>query len=79
MSDLVERLADLTAHRDRDVLDAALVSALCELLSPVLVAVHRCVGDEDALRWLTRARMCAGDVAATTDGLWTDFEQLPRL
>ena len=79
MSDLVERLADLTAHRDRDVLDAVLVSAFCELLSPTLVAVHRSVGDEGSLRWLTRARMSAGDVAPTTDGTWTDFDQLPRL
>ena len=79
MSDLVERLADLTAHRDRDVLDAVLASAFAELLSPQRVAVHRCVGDEGALRWLTRASMCAGDVAPTTEGTWTDFDQLPRL
>ncbi len=79
MPDLVDRLADLTAHRDRDVLDAALASAFCELLSPLRVAVHRCVGEEGAERWLTRARMAAGDIAATTDGSWTDFEQLPRL
>ena len=79
MSDLVDRLADLTAHRDRDVLDAALASAFCELLSPLQVAVHRCVGDEGAERWLTRARMAAGDIAASTDGVLTDFEHMPRL
>ena len=79
MTDLVDRLADLTAHRDRDVLDASLVSALCELVSPQWVAVHRCVGDEGAERWLTRARMAAGDIAASADGAWADVEQLPRL
>ena len=79
MTDLVERLADLTAHRDRDVLDASLVSALCELLSPASVAVHRCVGDEGNQRWLTRARMAAGDVAAVAETGWAEIEQLPRL
>jgi len=79
MSELVDRLADLTAHRDRDVLDVSLVGALCELLAPILVAVHRCLGDEGTERWLTRARMAAGDVAASADGAWTDVEQLPRL
>ena len=50
MSNLVERLADLTAHRDRDVLDASLVAALQELRSPLLVAVHRSVGEVGAER-----------------------------
>ena len=68
MADVVERLADLTAHSDRDVLDASLASALAELLSPQLVAVHRLVGEEGAERWLTRARMAAGDVAPSAEG-----------
>ena len=79
MTDLVDRLADLTAHRDRDVLDAALAGASSELLAPQLVAVHRCVGEAGHERWLTRARMAAGDIAASADGAWTDIEQLPRL
>ena len=79
MTDLVERLADLTTHRDRDVLDASLVSALCELLSPASVAVHRCVGDEGSQRWLTRARMAAGDIAAVADTGWAEIDRLPRL
>ena len=79
MTDLVERLAELTAHRDRDVLDTSLADALSELLSPLLVAVHRCVGEEGAERWLTRARMAAGDVAASADGAWADLERLPKL
>jgi len=61
------------------LLDVSLVGALCELLTPSLVAVHRCVGDEGAQRWLTRARMAAGDIAASADGAWTDLEQLPLL
>ena len=45
MAELVDRLAELTAHRDRDVLDVTLVSALHEMFLPQLVAVHRVVGE----------------------------------
>lgn len=79
MSELVERIAELTAHRDRDVLDVSLVGALNELLTPLLVAVHRSVGEEGAERWLTRARMASGDVAASADAAWAELDQLPRL
>ena len=68
MSAPVDRLADLTAQRDRDVLDASLVGALCELLALQQAAVHRCVGEEGHERWLTRARMAAADVAPSADG-----------
>ena len=61
------------------MLDAALAGASSELLAPLLVAVHRCVGEDGNQRWLTRARMAAGDIAASADGAWTDIEQLPRL
>ena len=66
MSELVDRLAELTAHRDRDVLDVALVTALHDLLRPHQVAVHRAVGDAGGERWLTRARMSQADVTAVT-------------
>lgn len=79
MSELVEHLAELTAHRDRDVLDVTLVGALNELLAPLLVAVHRSIGEEGGERWLTRARMVVGDVAASADAAWVEHEQLPRL
>jgi diguanylate cyclase (GGDEF)-like protein len=79
VSELVERLADLTAHRDRDVLDTTLVQALHELLQPELAAVHRAVGDAGAERWLTRARMSRLDVAATVDAALGDLDQLPLL
>ena len=33
-------------QRDRDVLDTTLAAAMRDLLYPLQVAIHRCVGDE---------------------------------
>jgi diguanylate cyclase (GGDEF)-like protein len=79
MSELVDRLADLTAQRDRDVLDTTLVGALNDLLAPQSVAVHRVVGDVGGERWLTRARMAVGDVAPLAESAFTDVDQLPLI
>jgi diguanylate cyclase (GGDEF)-like protein len=79
MSELVDRLADLTAQRDRDVLDVTLASALYDLLAPHGVGVHRVVGEAGAERWLTRARMATGDVAPSADATFAEIEQLPPL
>ena len=79
MSELVDRLAELTAHRDRDVLDVALVTALHDMFMPQQVAVHRAVGDTGGERWLTRARMAQTDVAAQADDALADIEHLQTL
>ena len=79
MSGVVEHLATLTGSRDRDVLDVTLVGAFKDLLRPRLTAVYRCVGEKGKQRWLTRAHLLPGDVAATSDPLWTPAESLPLL
>jgi diguanylate cyclase (GGDEF)-like protein len=79
MSQVVDQLAELTAFRDRDVVDATLVTALRDLLQPLQVAIHRCVGEESDQRWFTRARMNLGDVAASSDPSWTEIHDLPKL
>ena len=79
MSRVVEHLADLTGFRDRDVLDVTLVGALKDVLRPQTVAIYRCVGEEGAQRWLTRAHLAAGDSTATADPLWADPTSLPLL
>jgi diguanylate cyclase (GGDEF)-like protein len=79
VSVVVEQLAQLTASRDRDVVDVSLAAALRDLVQPQLVAIYRCVGEEGGQRWLTRARLVPDDVAATSDPLWVDMEQLPPL
>jgi diguanylate cyclase (GGDEF)-like protein len=79
MSQLADHLAQLTGFRDRDVMDTTLVTAIRDLLRPRRVAIYRVVGDEDDRRWLTRARLGVGDVAAHADPLWVDLDSLPRV
>jgi diguanylate cyclase (GGDEF)-like protein len=79
MSDVVERLAELTGFRDRELLDVTLVGALRDLIAPRSVAIYRSVGEEGNERWVTRAHLTAGALAATADPAWIDIETLPRL
>ena len=79
MSKVVDRLAELTGFRDRDLLDITLAGALRDLLHPQRVSIHRAVGDDADRRWLTRASIGADDPTATADPLWVKFETLPRL
>ncbi|CAD5375284.1 GGDEF domain-containing protein [Rubrivivax sp. A210] len=79
MSRVVEHLAELTGFRDRDLLDVTLVGALKDLLRPIGAAIYRRVGEPDAERWLTRARVGPGDKVATADSVWADIESLPSL
>ncbi len=80
MSGVVDHLAELTGFRDRDVMDVTLVTALRDLVGGlVAVAIYRCVGEPGEQRWLTRARLRAGDAVATADSLWIDPDALPKL
>ncbi|MBU6258674.1 MAG: GGDEF domain-containing protein [Burkholderiales bacterium] len=79
MSRVVEHLAELTGFRDRDLLDATIVSAFRELLPPAVIAIYRSVGMAPEQHWLMRARMGPGDVAPVSDPLWSDLSTLPRL
>ena len=79
MSEVVDQLAELTGFRDRDMLDVTLATALRDLLRPLRVSIHRCVGEDGGRRWLTRASLALHDAVASADPLWTDLEQLPRL
>ncbi len=79
MTQVVDRLADLTGFRDRDLLDANLAGVVHELLRPLSVAIYRCVGEASDRRWLTRARLGAQDTVALADPVWTPLETLPPL
>ncbi|WP_395698845.1 GGDEF domain-containing protein [Aquabacterium sp.] len=79
MSKVVDHLAELTGFRDRDVLDTTLAGALRDLLQPLRVAIHRCVGEDNDRRWLTRARLEGAEAAASADPLWVEFDSLPGL
>ncbi|MEW6704277.1 MAG: GGDEF domain-containing protein [Pseudomonadota bacterium] len=78
MTTAIEHLASLTIHRDRDLLDVTLAHAMRDLFCPAEVAIHMLVGPPGgAQRWLLRARLKAGDVAATSDPSWVTLEDLP--
>ena len=79
MPHVVDHLAELTGFRDRDVLDTTLAAVLRDLLRPLCVTVCHTVGDEAQRRWLVRARLAAGDVAASSDSLWAELDGLPKL
>lgn len=79
MTPLTDRIAELTSHRDRELLDRALAGALKDLVQPRMVSIHRCVGEADDRRWLTRARLGTDHAVATFDRSWTDLDLLPRL
>src|SRR6185503_19325971 len=79
MPHVVDHLAELTGFRDRDVLDTTLVAVLRDLLQPLTVTVCHTVGEEPLQRWLVRARLAAGDVAASSDSLWAELDGLPKL
>ena len=79
MSELVDNLADLTSQKDRDALERALVSTICDLLAPLSAAIYRGVGERNNQRWLTCARFGRGDLVPITDTAWASLDTLPRL
>jgi diguanylate cyclase (GGDEF)-like protein len=76
---VVERLAELTDYRDRDVMDVTLVSALRDMLNPLAVAIYRAVGNEGDERWMSRAYLGQGDRVPSADSLGSELSQLPPL
>lgn len=79
MPELVENLADLTALRDRDALDSALVTAINDLLQPASVAVCRVVGDRGNERWRVCAQLQTGETLTHSDSAWSAWDLLPVL
>jgi diguanylate cyclase (GGDEF)-like protein len=79
MPQLVDSLADLTALRDRDALDIALVSAINDMLQPQSTAICRVVGDTGNERWRICAQLNAGQTTSTSDSAWSTLDLLPPM
>ena len=79
MPEIFDSLADLTAFRDRDVIDVTLVTAVRDILQPLALGMYRPVGEPGEEAWSTRARMSANSRVAAADPLWKDVQNLPRL
>ena len=77
MSELVQRLANLTAIRDRDALDIALVTAINDMLLPLTTCISRVVGEKGDERWLISAQLKEGQTVPTADPAWAPVDLLP--
>lgn len=79
MSKLVAKLADLSALRDREALDHALVSTIHDLLRPEKAGICRVVGEAGNEHWLICAQLHADQPHPSADSAWSRLETLPSL
>lgn len=79
MTELVDSLANLTALRDRDALDLALVSTIRDLLQPETTAIYRSVGEAGDERWLTSASLTAEQRVPSSDSEWDAHDTLDSM
>jgi len=79
MNFVIEKLADLTRSRDRDVVDVTLTTLVRDLIDPLVVSIHRRVRVDGEERWLCRARHERGAAVATIANTLDDLSQLPAL
>ncbi|MBP6494218.1 MAG: GGDEF domain-containing protein [Rhodoferax sp.] len=79
MPHLVENLANLTTHKDRDELEIALVLTIKDLLAPLTIAICRIVGERDDERWFTCTFLGPGERVPKIDSAWNNRDILPRL
>ncbi|MFT3857887.1 MAG: GGDEF domain-containing protein [Aquabacterium sp.] len=75
----ISHLAELTAQRDRELLDVSLAQGVLELLGVNIVGVYRLVGREDEVqRWLCSGLARRGALTVS-DPPWVNLESLPVL
>ena len=75
---LVDRLAHVSAVRDLEQLDMALVRLLHDTLAPLRAQVHVSVREGDAHHWLLRAHQDLDAAEPAPGPTHTDVSQLPR-
>jgi len=78
----ISHLADLTAQRDREVLDVTLAQGVLDLLGHtglLTVGVYRLIGpDEQSRHWFCGGLARAGAMVVS-DPPWTELASLPRM
>jgi diguanylate cyclase (GGDEF)-like protein len=79
MTRVVDRLAELTGYKDRDVMDVSLAQALRDMILPLSIGIHRVVGQQVDRRWLCRARLTGTENVPQADSLTSKLEDLPPL
>jgi diguanylate cyclase (GGDEF)-like protein len=79
VSGLLNHLVNLTAYRDREVLDVTLAQLFNDLMHPRSVAIYRKVGEPDNLRWLTCASQGPDKSLASCSPSCENLEGLPPI
>ena len=73
---VITSLANLTAHRNRELLDLALAEALMDVMTPERIVFVTAVTQGQEMRWLERAVFVKSQPVVLTDPMWADFEQM---
>ena len=75
---IVDNLADLTAVREHDALDRALVKAVHDVLQPQSTTICRAMGEAGEERWQTSARMTSARARSCSEPCGSGLEPPPR-
>ena len=73
MSKIIQNLANMTAHRNRELLDLALAEALMDVMTPNLIVFVMAITQDGETRWLERARFLPDQPPFLVDPMWADF------
>lgn len=76
MTQIIQSLADMTAHRNRELLDLALAEALMDVVTPQKVVFVMGITQDGETRWLERARYERGMPPVLIDPMWAQFSSL---
>ena len=75
---VITSLANLTAHRNRELLDLALAEALMDVMTPERIVFVTAVAQGQEMRWLERAVFVKGQPVVLTDPMWADFDHMAQ-
>jgi len=78
MTRIIQSLADMTAHRNRELLDLALAEALMDVVAPQKVVFVLTIHQDGESRWLERACYERGQQPVLVDPMWAQFQSLER-
>ena len=79
MLELVDHVAALTEHRDRESLDSGLARTFMVLFNPVKVAIFGVIGDAKDQRWLPLVAMKLDSGVEKFNPMHADFRLLEPL
>lgn len=79
MLQVVQRMAGLTNHRQRELLDVALAEALMDAVGPEKIDFLTLVAKGKERRWLLRGHFVADQAPELKDIMWSNFDSMEIL